>query len=198
MSRKCLTHKQVWARRVILWVGAFALAVYSYHLASVQSEKLQQIQLENYRAKQILLENQVQDASIVKQVRDALIDSLDFGYSILDEEGLVQEWNPALERWTGKTASQMKGNTLQAVMPEEYWPEHREQFVAAIEDLKANGGTSPYFGKAIKIECSIIRDNGKQMKLVVSVRFYQLKDGKWAASAMMDRASRVLELKVGE
>ncbi len=70
-----------------------------------------------YRRDVLVRENQIQI------FRDMLTTS-QYGFAVLNPEGLIVEWGPGMERIFGWKASEVLGSTPEFMMPEEYRAAH--------------------------------------------------------------------------
>lgn len=122
----------------------------------------------------------------------ALIESADYGFAILDQDGKVREWSPALERLSGYTRGEMLGQDVKGLMPADMAERHAAAFTKAITDPSASR-------RVQVVECQIQpKDKDKKpVDVRVSVRVVQAsRDGSVSpyAIAHIDRRSRIVEL----
>lgn len=137
------------------------------------------------RARIIVTMNEKQTAE------QALMDSLDHGYAILDSQGRVLEWNAALERWTGWTRTMMLGKTLQPLMSTKHWCDHNKSFKEAIQEKSIDGRT-------IRINCDInpLDKTKSPIPVEVSVRMVRPAHGEPFCVSFIDQSKNVVKIDV--
>lgn len=129
---------------------------------------------------------QLEATRTVSDVIQAVLDSIDYGYAIIDEQGNLIEWNPAMERLTGWKFSELKGSGLREIMNDETWSRHLAAF------QKAMASAEP--GKHVAIVRCEIPSNlpGKSaMPVRVTVRIVEDRHGKRFAVAHIDPTENV-------
>jgi PAS domain S-box-containing protein len=122
---------------------------------------------------------------------EALLDSENFGYAIMDQEGRVIEWNPALERLTAWTEKEVREKGLSILMPPDIYLRHAK----AVSKIM---GMDYLQGKVAVVNCTIEPHDGGMQPLPVriTVRTVQSKSGKRFAIAHIDPARAVKELSL--
>lgn len=168
-----------WARSlgVLSWVGAIALLGTGWFRA--HQERL------DYERRYI--EASDREAAIL-----AMRDSADHGYAILDDQGRVIEWNPALERWTGYLEAEMIGKDILALMAEEHRVPHQRGYASIINDPQA-------IGKVFSISCELRprAEDKPPLRVLVIARVVKanVPGSKPYAIALINRERDVLELQ---
>jgi len=84
------------------------------------------------------------------------VESSSEGFTLVDEQGVIVEWNPAREKITGLPASQVIGQRLwdvqyQMVLPELQTPEFYERFKQTLLNALQTG-RSPIFDRVTEVE----------------------------------------------
>lgn len=122
----------------------------------------------------------------------AMLDSQDFGYAIMDQEGKVIEWNPALERLTHWTEKEVKEKGLGIVMSNE------ALFNKHLKAVSKVFGADFIGGHVSVINC-IMTPHGEEDKPLpvrITVRMVQSQKGKRFAIAHVDPTNVVKEINV--
>jgi PAS domain S-box-containing protein len=121
-------------------------------------------------------EEQVSDAI------NALLNNEDFGYAITDEEGVVIEWNHALEKLSGWSAADMVGNTLERVMEDGLYETHKDALAKAMK-LHRKG-----VSRLSIVKCNIPNKlGGEPIPVRVAVRVVETRHGDFYAIAHIDK-----------
>ncbi len=110
------------------------------------------------------------------------------GFTLVDEEGTIIEWNRAREEMTGQRRAQVIGEKFwdvqyRMVAPEERTPELYARRKQMIQDALRTG-ISPMFDRVI--EATIIRTNGERRFIQQSVFPIKSERGYWIGSASHD------------
>lgn len=128
---------------------------------------------------------QLKATRTVNDVIQAVLDSIDYGYAIIDEQGNLIEWNPAMERLTGWKFSELKGDGLRSIMNDETWARHWAAFQQAMASADA--------GKHVAVvRCEIpSHSNEHSMPVRVTVRIVEDRHGKRFAVAHIDPTENV-------
>lgn len=128
---------------------------------------------------------QLEATRTVSDVIQAVLDSIDYGYAIIDEQGNLIEWNPAMERLTGWKFSELQGAGLRTVMNDQTWAKHWAAFQKAMASAEA--------GKHVAVvRCEIpSHSNEHSMPVRVTVRIVEDRNGKRFAVAHIDPAENV-------
>lgn len=120
------------------------------------------------------------------QAIQALLDSQNFGYAIMDQDGKIVEWNPAMERLTHYTEQEVKKNGLEGMMSPELFEKHKK----AIAKIMAS---DHLIGKVAVVDC-VILPHGKDTESIpvkVTVRTVQDRKGHRFAIAHIDEKSNI-------
>lgn len=119
----------------------------------------------------------------------AIYDSAAHGYAVLNDEGRVTVWNRAMERWTGIPASEMLGDTLEAIMPADQWIRHRDGYPAFIKSKGSSKVT-------LRFECALIPVDpaAPHVPVVVSARVVKPKGQRPYSIALIDKVAAVVDL----
>ncbi len=120
---------------------------------------------------------------------EALLDSDNHGFAVLDHNGLVVEWNPFMEKYTGYTKAEMLGQDIQALMSAQNHETHAAGYAKIINDPKS-------VGKTYVVECELTprSPEKKRVHVRVSARIVQPpNDGERYAMAFIDRTRRVVD-----
>ncbi len=121
----------------------------------------------------------------------AMLDSQDFGYAIMDQEGKIIEWNPALERLTHYTQKEVQEKGMSVLMPPDMYVKHTQ----AVNKMF---GKDYIEGSKTVINCTIEPHNGESEKIPVeiTIRAIQSRKGKRFATAHVDLQSNVKRVNV--
>ncbi|MCX5904646.1 MAG: PAS domain S-box protein [Proteobacteria bacterium] len=125
---------------------------------------------EQRKSEAALQESEEKFRTIIEQSTDGVI--------LLDEQGVIIEWNQAQEQLTGLAREQALGKPfweiqLQFAEMEMETPEQHEHLKRVILDAIASG-TSPYFGRAMQ---GVVRQkNGRQK--IIQKTFFPIKTGR--------------------
>lgn len=175
------SHRKYW--QLASWIVALVLGigggVAAMHKQYVDAEKDAE-----------LARLQVDEMSVHNQAIEALRADAQHGYCILDKNGRVREWNATMERWTGFTKDAMLGQNLRAIMNRHLGNEHEKSYAAVISDPKS-------IGKAFHIQCNLQprAAGAPPMRVLVTARVVQLKNGERYAVAFVDREHSVMKLQ---
>jgi PAS domain S-box-containing protein len=174
------TTKVKWRRRWALICGVAVWTAAPVLLAAGYLQARQQ----RLEREQEIAERDVIDAAI-----NSLREGASHGHIVIDAEGLVLSFNPALEKWTGYSAKEMHGGTLERVMAPDAWARHD----AAYREFLVNDAN---LNKTVRLQCELIpKDPGKKPVVVwITARVVQPPGKPRVAIALVDRASRVLEI----
>jgi PAS domain S-box-containing protein len=145
------------------------------------------------RADRKQLEGELAVRNAVDAAVHELRESADHGHVVLDLDGRVIEWNPALAAWTGWTKAEMLGNTLERVMAPAAWADHRAGYIKFMADPKNAG-------KSFKLVCRLQhRDPSKKSTLVqINARAVHPEGQPPMAIAFIDRERLVVDGTKGE
>jgi PAS domain S-box-containing protein len=174
------TTKVKWRRRwalicaVVVWTAAPVLLAAGYF---------------NAREERLEREQEIAERDAVDAAINALREGADHGHVVIDANGRVLAFNPALEKWTGYTLEEMRGGTLERLMSPEAWARHDAAYQAFIAD-DAN------LNKTVRVECELVpKDPAKRPVAVwLTARVVQPPGKPRVAIALVDRANRVLEI----
>jgi PAS domain S-box-containing protein len=126
-----------------------------------------------------------------KSVNDAIqavLDSENIGFAIMDDRQRIIEWNPALERLSGWTKEAVRERGLEPLMGKEQWLKHQTAFAKAMQA----GNTK----RTAVVECEIPEhDDNKGIPIRITVRLVKTHSGVLYSIAHIDRKSRVVEIK---
>jgi len=117
---------------------------------------------------------------------EAMLDSTDFGYAIMDQEGKVIEWNPALERLSHWSEKEVKDKGLEVLMPPDLFIRHSKSISKVMgEDILS--------GKVSIVNCEIKphEEGSPPLPVKITVRTVQSKKGKRYAIAHVDRQKQI-------
>jgi PAS domain S-box-containing protein len=121
----------------------------------------------------------------------AVLDSSNHGFSIVDEYGNLIEWSPFLERLTGWSKDELKSIGLMQIIPDEMEQKHRTAFLDAFKRQKENFKTSVVYCKMPHRDKNI-----DPIEVRVSVRLVETRYGKRYAIALIDLVENI-KLKEG-
>jgi PAS domain S-box-containing protein len=112
---------------------------------------------------------------------EAMLDSEEFGYAIMDQSGKIIEWNPALERITGWTQEEVKQNGLETLMVPKMAEDHKKAVYRSMSGMLVPG-------KVISILCEIPSpvEGEPPIPVKVSVRTVKAHNGERYAIAHVD------------
>lgn len=130
-----------------------------------------------------LVETQQRDEAV-----QALLNSTEYGYAIMDASGQVIEWNQALERLSHWSKAEIQAKGLPAIMS----PEIRERHNNAV----ANAMQKTEESRPINVvHCSFppSEPGEKPVPVRITVRTVQTSHGEVFAIAHVDLESRVIE-----
>lgn len=133
-----------------------------------------------------------EELEIRRLATEALLDSPYYGWAILDSDGLVEEWSPALAAWSGYTREEMVGEDVTKLMLDEKRELHTSGYAQLIADPRS-------IGKTFIVDCDLVpKDPSKKpIPVRVNARVVELPHGKPYALAFIDRQSRVREVPNG-
>lgn len=121
---------------------------------------------------------------------NSFLDSEEFGYAIINEDGQIVEWNLALERITGWSSVELVGRSLELVMEPKMWQKHKLAFAKAMAAVKADKDRKT---KTAVVQCSIPSRNGGVIEVQVTVRIIAGRHGHLYAIAHVDRERNIVE-----
>lgn len=123
------------------------------------------------------------------QAIQAMLDSQEFGYAIMDQDGKIIEWNPALERLTHYTEKEVKTKGLECMMPPEIYSRHKIALTKVM-------GSDQLKGKVAVVNCVILPHgpDEKPLPVRVTVRTVQDRKGRRFAIAHIDEKSVIKDI----
>jgi PAS domain S-box-containing protein len=157
------------------------------------AERLGRI-VERFRAEELLQASEFKFRSLVEQSQD--------GVTLADEQGIVIEWNRAMEGITGLAAAQTLGRPIWEVQFELNRPENRteayRQQLAAIVQEGLRTGQVPRLGRVI--ERNYVRPDGTSRVIEAAVFAIQTPSGFMLANISRDvtesrQAEKMLRIK---
>lgn len=122
-----------------------------------------------------LAASEYQLKSVISHMGDGLI--------TIDEQGIIQLFNPACERIFGYMASEIIGKNISMLMPEP----HRHQHNNYLESYRTNG-TSNVIGMAREFRA--VRANGEIFPIEIIITEMQLKNGTRYTATLRDISER--------
>jgi PAS domain S-box-containing protein len=195
-----MSHKSKRRWAIISYTTALALitsaTTVGYFREVTKREKAEadriELALKHAEADHLLAEAQVKlDVLNAREEGTAFLrESANFGYAILDENGNVVLWNGALARWTGYTDSEMIGNDVLKLMPEDKRALHQDSYKKIISDPKS-------LKTVYKIHCTLIPKDPteKPFEVIINVRVVKVKStNEIQAIALIDLPYRIKEM----
>lgn len=113
-----------------------------------------------------------------------------YGVVIVNGEGKVLVWNPAMEQITGYTTAEVKakGFDIDRLVPAESRAAHHKWFVDAFL-------TGNLVGKVVHNEGHIIGKDGKPVRVVIALRMLRTVTDGLVAKLNVDRIENVISFK---
>lgn len=163
-------------------------AITHFHTKAIERD---QIEYELARAKAENAELKVKEMSAEVQATEALRESAQHGYAILDHRGRVKKWNAALVKWTGYEEAELLGKDIGMLMAPDKAANHAHGYAAMIGDPAS-------LGKTFVVECELKPRAPEKPPLRVKVSARVVKadvpNAKPYAIALIDRSRSVVEL----
>jgi PAS domain S-box-containing protein len=131
----------------------------------------------------------------VNEAINALLESDRYGFAILDEDGNIVEWNPAMEELTGWTKTDVIKAGMRPLMnDDELYNRHHQATLKAFERAK-QGDLYSEPGDKVKVnvvECEVPGKNGaKSIPVRITVRIVKAKSGRFYSVAHADTRQSV-------
>lgn len=127
----------------------------------------------------------------ISEAVDAMLNDSDYPYVLMNDHGVITEWNPAMERLTGYDRSEIIGvpGVVEKIIP----PDMQSQHYAAYTDALANPSL---VNKTIRVRnCELVCKDGTRKPIQITVRIVQTRhDGKVAA-AHFDEPATIREIE---
>jgi PAS domain S-box-containing protein len=123
----------------------------------------------------------------------AMWQSEDHGLIIVDEHAVIRTWNPALERWTGRTAYEMIGKNLNTIMSDDGSAQYLAKSAEAMQEAHGNGAT-----KRIENLQLVPKDEAAEpVDVTMSIRGFRTPDSseKPYLVVQIDRPEVIVELE---
>ncbi len=129
-----------------------------------------------YEAEQALRDSEAKFRTIGMSAPDALI--------LINDEELVEYWNPAAERMFGYTALEMQGTKVHdRIMPEAFRPHFEKAF-----PIFRERGTGGVIGRIV--ELTAIRKDGFEFPIEIAVNPISMKGRYWSSAIIRDITDR--------
>jgi two-component system, cell cycle sensor histidine kinase and response regulator CckA len=131
---------------------------------------------DRYEAELAMRDSEAKFRTIGMSAPDALI--------LINDEGMVEYWNPAAERMFGYSASEMQGVKIHdIVMPESY----RSRFQRAFLKFQETG-TGEAIGRIVELTAK--RKNGAEFPMEIAVNPILIQGKYWASAIIRDITDR--------
>lgn len=125
---------------------------------------------------------------IIDSAINALWESADHGFLALNHEGKVKEWNPALARWTGYSAEEIVGDTLEKVMEPKIFRNHHDHYLQWINQEHVED-------KTLVINCYLVsKDRNVYIPVRVTARKVKFREGDPEAIALLDLQHGIIDM----
>lgn len=137
-----------------------------------------------YSETRLMLTQQQERSDVI----EALLDSTDYGYSVIDRNGKILEWNPALERLTQWTETDVKAHGLSVLLTPEVFAMHQRAFAAAFDKPSQHSQV-----RTMHCKLPVRNREGQTVPVLVTVRIVRTRYGQQYAIAHIDREDQFTE-----
>lgn len=174
-SRVRVLHLERTERRVL----SITLLVLSVLVSGFVAIRMRQATIIEFLAKQNITE-----------AIDAMLNDSDYPYVLMNDQGVITEWNPAMERLTGYDRSEIIGipGAVEKIIPPNMQSRHYAAYTAALANQSLVNKTTRVS------HCELVCKDGTRKPIQITVRVVQTRhDGKIAA-AHFDEPGSVREV----
>lgn len=120
------------ANRVIMGLSLWALAATMFAVGIERAHQADQARAEQQASQLAEIKRLHAELNDREQALQDIRQSVDYGFVVVDSRGNVQEWNTAMERWTGIAAADKLGKQIDQLVPPEARAEYEAAFASAM------------------------------------------------------------------
>lgn len=118
--------------RTIVGITVWALVATGFAIGFERARQADQARATKQAAQLAEIKHLHAELNDREQALQDIRQSVDYGFVVVDSRGNVQEWNTAMERWTGIAAADKLGKQIDQLVPPQARAEYEAAFAAAM------------------------------------------------------------------